>query len=161
MSAKGRFKSALYEIAAAASAVQSMDEFYAAIHRIVGGLMYAGNFSIALYDEQTDLITWPYYVDTVDVEPLPPTLLKNHHGATGWVLRHGKTGADVDGSWPAAKARGEGQDVGTASEGIATPLKAENKTIGVVLFRVTSRVLAIELKMSQSSSLSRNISPRR
>ncbi len=141
-----KIQSALYEIAATASAVQNMDEFYAAMHRIVGELMYAENFFIALYDEQTGLITWPYYVDTVDVEPPPPTPLKNQHGATGWVLRHGKTGADVDGSWPAAKARGEGQDVGSESEGIAAPLKVENKTIGVVLVQSYIRAIGYQVE---------------
>jgi hypothetical protein len=56
-------QAALYEIASAASAVQEMPEFYAAMHRIVGQLMYAKNCFVALYDEATHLISWPYYVD--------------------------------------------------------------------------------------------------
>jgi PAS domain S-box-containing protein len=127
-----KIQAALYEIAATASSIQNMGEFYAAMHRIVGELMYAENFFIALYDEQTGLITWPYYVDTVDVEPHSPTRLPDHHGATGWVLRHGKTIADVDGSWAAAQARGEGQNVGSESVGIASPLKVNHDTLGVV-----------------------------
>ncbi len=127
-----KIQKALYEIADAASAVRDMQSFYKKLHKIVGRLMYAENFSIALYDEQSDLITWPYYVDTVDVEPLPPAKLSDFHGATGWVLRHGKTVADEDGSWAAAKARGEAHEVGSDSVGIAAPLKIKSKTIGVI-----------------------------
>ena len=61
--------SALYRIADAASAVTDLQEFYATIHRIIGELMYAENLFIALFDPQTDLITWTYYVDTVDIQP--------------------------------------------------------------------------------------------
>jgi hypothetical protein len=51
-----KVQSALYEITDAASAVQDMGAFYAELHRVVGGLMYAKNFFIALYDETTGLI---------------------------------------------------------------------------------------------------------
>ncbi|MDE3091034.1 MAG: GAF domain-containing protein, partial [Chloroflexota bacterium] len=130
----GKLQSALFRIADAASAVKDMQEFYATVHRIVGGLMYAKNFFIALYDETTGLIHWPYWVDEKD-NVSPPKPLSEQHGATGWVLRHGKAVADVDGSWPAAKARGEGEEVGTKGEGIAVPLRVEDKTIGVVLIQ--------------------------
>ena len=42
---------ALYRIAETASAAHDMGEFYASIHAIVGELMYAENFYVALYDE--------------------------------------------------------------------------------------------------------------
>ena len=125
---------ALYEIADAASAVRDMQSFYKKLHKIVGKLMYAENFFIALHDKQTDLITWPYYVDTGDEQPAP-TKLQDHLGATGWVLRHGETVADADGSWAAAKARGEAHELSSDSDGIAVPLKVKNETIGVVLIQ--------------------------
>src|SRR5512141_1761551 len=86
-----KIQKALYEIADAASAVKDMQSFYKKLHRIIGRLMYARNLFIALYDDQSDLISWEYYVDTVDVERPQPTSLAAHRGATGWVLRHGKT----------------------------------------------------------------------
>ena len=130
-----KIQKALYEIADAASAVRDMQSFYKDLHRIVGKLMYAENFFIALYDKQSNLITWPYYVDTVDIETPAPISLTDHHGATGWVLRHGKTVADADDSWAAAMARGEGQAISTDSDGIAVPLKVKSGTIGVVLIQ--------------------------
>src|SRR5262245_19152073 len=63
-----KIQKALYEIADAASAVRDMQSFYKKLHKIVGKLMYAENFFIALYDEQTDLITWPYHADVKDTD---------------------------------------------------------------------------------------------
>ena len=74
-----KIQQALYAIADAASAVKDMQSFYKKLHKIVGKLMYAENFFIALHDKQSDLITWVYYVDTVDVEPYPPTKLSDFH----------------------------------------------------------------------------------
>ncbi len=47
-----RVQSALYRIAEAASSVQDMQEFYAAMHDIVGELMYARNFSLRFMTRQ-------------------------------------------------------------------------------------------------------------
>src|SRR5262245_14425495 len=67
----GQVQSALYRIADAASAATDMPAFYAAIHRIVGELMYADHFYIALYDEARQMISYPFYRDTIDSEGWP------------------------------------------------------------------------------------------
>ena len=59
-------QSALYRIAELASAAQDMQEFYRAMHGVVGELMHASNFYIALYDEERQLINLPYYADELD-----------------------------------------------------------------------------------------------
>ena len=59
---------ALYRIAQAASSVTDMQEFYAAMHGIVGELMDASNFYIALYDDEREMINFPYYADEVDTD---------------------------------------------------------------------------------------------
>ncbi len=128
-----RLQNALYQIADAAGSLGDMQQFYAALHNIIAELMYAENLFIAIYDEQNDLITWPYYVDTVDIEPRKPIRLEDHQGVTGWVLRHGQTLADVDGSAQTAKDRGEFKDIGSSSDGIAIPLTNEGRTVGVLL----------------------------
>lgn len=58
-----RVQEALYRIAELASASGDMQEFYRATHEVVGELMNANNFFIALYDEERQLISWPYFVD--------------------------------------------------------------------------------------------------
>ena len=60
-----KVQDALYRIAELASAAQDMQEFYRAIHEIVGELMDAGSIFIALYDEERRRISWPYFVDVV------------------------------------------------------------------------------------------------
>ena len=72
-----------------------MPAFYAAIHEIVGGLMYAENFYIALYDERRQLINYPYIIDLVD-EDIPdpnewiPFGIGDASGGTAYALRHGE-----------------------------------------------------------------------
>src|SRR5678816_1061606 len=85
-----KIQKALYEIADAASAIRDMRSFYKKLHKVVGKLMYAENFFIALYDAQSDLVSFPYRVDTADVEPLPPQPLGEQRGATAWVIQHGE-----------------------------------------------------------------------
>src|SRR5687767_15399286 len=67
-----KVQAALYRIAELASAAQDLQEFYRAVHAVVGELMNASNFFIALYDEERQLISWPYFVDEVDLDVPEP-----------------------------------------------------------------------------------------
>ncbi len=60
--------SALYRIAEKASAVQDLQQFFAAIHAIVDELLCARNFSIAILDSDTQL-SFPYFVDEKESTP--------------------------------------------------------------------------------------------
>jgi len=59
---------ALYEISEAVHAAENMDQLYETLHHIVGRLISARNFFIALTEKSKDnsIITFPYYVDTFD-----------------------------------------------------------------------------------------------
>ncbi len=57
---------ALYRIADLASGERDMDNVLAEIHHIVADLMYAENFFIAFYDAEHQLLTLPYFRDSVD-----------------------------------------------------------------------------------------------
>ncbi len=81
-----RLQAALFRIAELASTTDSIDNFYAAVHRVVGGLLYARNFYIALLSEDGAELTFPYSVDERD-RNRPPRKLTN--GLTEYVLRHG------------------------------------------------------------------------
>src|SRR2546430_16167717 len=54
---------ATYKISEAAHAAGNLHDLFAAIHEIVGGLMPAKNFYIALYDPVAELLSFPYFVD--------------------------------------------------------------------------------------------------
>ena len=87
-------QSALYRIAETASAAQDMHEFYAEIHRIVGGLMYAENFYITLYDEERQQMNWPFALDVEDDTFPDPNVWEpigtgDTRGMTALLLRRG------------------------------------------------------------------------
>jgi PAS domain S-box-containing protein len=90
-----KVQEALYRIAELASAARDLQEFYRSIHAVVAELMYARNFYLALYDEERQLISWPYYVDEVETEPPEPNMWEQFgsgaaRGTTAYVLQTGK-----------------------------------------------------------------------
>ena len=82
-----RLQAALFRIAELANTSISLDHFYAAVHQAISGLLYARNFYIALVNEDTNTLTFPYSVDEVD-SVRPPRA--HGRGATEYVLRHGR-----------------------------------------------------------------------
>jgi diguanylate cyclase (GGDEF)-like protein len=81
-----RLQAALFRIAELANTTDSIDDFYAAVHRVVGGLLYARNFYIALLSEDQSELTFPYSVDERDPERHTRKLA---NGLTEYVLSHG------------------------------------------------------------------------
>jgi len=63
-----QLRSALYEISEQAHSVQTMDELYHSLHQIVGLLIPAENFFIALTEKSNDetIVSFPYYSDIYD-----------------------------------------------------------------------------------------------
>ena len=88
-SARGASKCsrATYEISEAVHAVEDLASLYERIHRIVGGLMPAKDFYLALFDPATETISFPYFVDESEASPRPFRL---GTGLTSYVLRTGK-----------------------------------------------------------------------
>jgi diguanylate cyclase (GGDEF)-like protein len=79
-----RLQAALFRIAELASATTSLTEFYAAVHAIVGELLYARNFFIALLSDDGAELDFPYSVDERD--PVRPRR-RLAKGLTEFVLR--------------------------------------------------------------------------
>jgi GAF domain-containing protein/DNA-binding response OmpR family regulator len=126
---------ALYEIADAASAVRDMPLFYKKLHLIVGKLMYAENFIVALVDEDTKLVSMPYFADSAGDEPPPVhSLAIFSRGMAGYVYRRGKL-------LHASRARIEElshqklvQPQGTVAEDwIGVPLRTSGQKLGVLI----------------------------
>ncbi|HWX65540.1 MAG TPA: EAL domain-containing protein [Rhodanobacter sp.] len=82
-----RLQAALFRIAELANTSETLEKFYAAMHRVISGLLYARNFYIALVDEDSGHLTFPYSVD--DIESVRPSRAHGR-GATEYVLRHGR-----------------------------------------------------------------------
>jgi PAS domain S-box-containing protein len=123
-------QSALYRIAEKASSIEDLQSFFSAIHSIIGELMYAGNFFIALYDESSQMVSFPYFVDEVDSTPQPRTMKR---GLTEYVLR---TGAPLLASRDDIQKiidKGEVVVVGTLPiDWLGIPLNVGTKTIGAL-----------------------------
>lgn len=63
---------ALFAIASLASSDLEMPEVLRGIHAIIGGLMFAENFYIALHRAETDTLQFLYFVDSVDTRLVDP-----------------------------------------------------------------------------------------
>jgi len=131
----------LYRIAELASGARDMQEFYAAVHAVIGELMDATNLFIALYDEERQLISWPYYVDEVDLDPPDPDQWDafgtgDARGTTAYVLRTGEPQLFSRETMRALAEQGEieivGADTGDGSW-LGVPLKSEGRTVGVLV----------------------------
>ena len=126
-----KIQRALYQISQSVHTIEDINHLYKEIHRIVGGLMKADNFYIALFDEKSNMISFPYFVDEYDSQPGP---CKLGRGLTDYVLKTGKdmlVDAELD-----LKLRKEGVTdlVGPATEiWLGVTLKIKNKPIGVIV----------------------------
>ena len=122
---------AIFRISEAAHAALSLQELFAAIHRIIGELMPARNFYIAQYDAATDLISFPYLVDEFDVAPAPK---KPGRGLTEYVLRSGQPLLVTPDVMRQLEQRGEVELIGSDSvDWLGVPLVAGGKTTGVLV----------------------------
>ncbi|MBF0302160.1 MAG: GAF domain-containing protein [Desulfamplus sp.] len=62
----------MIEIADAVNRTDSLDEFYEAIHKSLSRIINVDNFFIAIYDENKDCISFPYYFDQKDIYDIKP-----------------------------------------------------------------------------------------
>ncbi|MBU2491180.1 MAG: PAS domain S-box protein [Bacteroidetes bacterium] len=118
------------QISEAVHSTPDISTLYKIIHNVVRQLMPAENFYIALFDEITETISFPYFVDEFDAPPAPRKLRK---GLTEYVLRTGKD-VLVDQKMDALlKAQGEVELIGEMqSIWLGIPLKISDKVIGVM-----------------------------
>lgn len=81
-------QAALFRIADVSSSTTDMETFYKQIHKIVGQLIYAKYFFIALVDDSyPGMLHFPYYADNRDRMP-GPRPLGNH--LSEWVIKNVK-----------------------------------------------------------------------
>jgi|GEM_PF-812738 len=126
-----KVQAAIYKISQAANAADSLPELYRIIHGILSELMPVDNFFIALNDQTTDLITFPYFVDQYDPQPAPKRFGR---GLTEYVFRTGKALLASPAVFKEMVARGEVESIGAPSlDWLGVPLKVETRTIGVMV----------------------------
>jgi PAS domain S-box-containing protein len=126
-----RLHTAVYQIIQAAENAHSPDELFPAVHRILNTVMPADNFYIAVYDEQKDLLTFPYFVDKI-VIPAQPR--KPGKGLTEYVLRTGKPLLCTPEIHNKMRDADEAMHLGVPAPlvWLGAPLIVEGRTIGVM-----------------------------
>jgi PAS domain S-box-containing protein len=133
-----RVEQAVYRISYTSQTAGNLQELLRALHEIVGELMPARNFYVALYHPEAERLSFPYFVDeydaTCDVQPRP--LRK---GLTEYVLRTGKPLLATPEVYEGLVDAGEAELIGAPSiDWLGVPLQVKDRTIGVVVTQTYS-----------------------
>ncbi|MDP3227551.1 MAG: diguanylate cyclase [Acidovorax sp.] len=80
---------AIYAISESAHTAQTLDTLFERIHHIIGKLLAATNFAVALYDPHKDILSFPYHVNEHHAAPGPLAL--GDDALCAEVIRHGTT----------------------------------------------------------------------
>lgn len=80
---------AIYAISEAAHSAQTLESLFERIHQIIGKLLAATNFAVALYDPQKDTLSFPYHVNEHHAAPTPLPL--GDDALCAEIIRHGNT----------------------------------------------------------------------
>ena len=124
-----KLKDALYRIAETASTVEDQDALYPALHAIVGELMYARNFYIALQEKGE--LGFPYFRD--EIEPAAPAPRAPGRGLTELVLTSGAPLLATPDVMSRLLAEGDVELLGAPSvDWLGVPLKRGERTFGVL-----------------------------
>jgi PAS domain S-box-containing protein len=125
-----KLQQAVYRIAQAADKAENLDSLYSSIHAIIGEVMVADNFYIALHDKESGLISFPYFASKTGK---PPALQKAGQGLTGYVLRAAQSLLCDQVLFESLKQRGEVEQMGvTAPIWLGVPLLVAGQAIGVM-----------------------------
>jgi diguanylate cyclase (GGDEF)-like protein len=135
---ESQINKALFEIAALYYQTKDTVTFYQKSHFVLKDVIYAENFFIAEYDEDTDALSFPYFVDTVDhtmsaaISKIPIEDLK--HSLTAYALELNKpvflNSKKIARLQKEGKVKNFGAD---CSEWIGVPLRVGDKSIGLLV----------------------------
>ena len=129
--------SALYRIAEKASATHDLQQFFAAIHGIVDELMCARNFSIAIHDPESQLLSFPYFVDEQESAPAPA---KPARGLIEYVLSTGEPLLCTPELAEQMQQRGQVELTGPpALHWLGVPLKVNHHIFGALVLKSYSK----------------------
>jgi len=124
-----RLRTALYEISDASDQAQSLRDLYESVHQIVGRVMAAKNFYIALSDDPEGLLTYPYFIDEKLADHAPVTAGR---GLTAYVLRTGSSLLCSHAMEEKLAEKGEVVSGVPSAVWLGVPLSLGEKIIGVM-----------------------------
>ena len=125
--------SALYRVAEKSCCVEDLQQFFAAIHGIIDELMPARNFSIAIHDPESQLLSFPYFVDEQQSAPAPAKLAR---GLVEFVLRTGEPLLCTPDILQRLQKRGEIECTGPSPcQWLGVPLKVNHHVFGALILK--------------------------
>lgn len=126
-------QSVLLDISQEAGYTKSSEDIFKLIHKSVGQLMPVKNFYIAIYDADTDTISFPYLVDEIDDDDDVIVDAKSSLGLTAYQLRKGCASLIKEEEILNMIDSGEMIQLGPMSKvWLGGTLKVQNKPIGVM-----------------------------
>ncbi|HEY5510348.1 MAG TPA: PAS domain S-box protein [Prolixibacteraceae bacterium] len=123
----------IFEMTQGISETENLNEFLKSIHQLLKKVLYAENCFVAIYDDNTGLFSFPYFVDQSDPTP-EPLAMKN--SVTSYVYRTGEPLLLTPDKFLKLQKQKEAVLVGSPSPSwIGVPLKTPSKTIGVLVLQ--------------------------
>jgi PAS domain S-box-containing protein len=124
---------ALFEITKGITSTNNLDELLLLIHNSLRTVVYAENFFVALYDKNSGLFSFPYFVDEYDPMPSPSALSKS---CSAYVYRSVKPLLLTQSVFDGLIESGEVELVGSNSPSwIGVPLQTPSEVIGVLVLQ--------------------------
>jgi PAS domain S-box-containing protein len=131
-----QIQTSLYLISEAVQTTQALDTLLPAIRDILGAFVPVENFYIALYDTDTNTISFPYYVE--DSVAVKRRSRQFGNGLAEYVIRTGKPLLLTPEYRKTLIARGEMQPIQftpTVVDWLGVPLKSDDRVIGILTIR--------------------------
>jgi PAS domain S-box-containing protein len=123
----------LYEITQGITTTSNLDDLMKLIHSSLQKVVYAENFFVALFDTDTGLFSFPYFVDKYDETPLPTAMAKS---CSAYVYRTVKPFLFSQEIFNFLIEQGEVEQVGSESPSwIGIPLQIPSKIMGVMVLQ--------------------------
>lgn len=126
-----QFQNIVYSISKAANSSENLNQLYEKIYHIIHQNIITNNFYIALCDEQTNTVSFPYFIDEYDEAP-EPRQFKN--GLTERIFNAGKPALVTREEYFRLVENKDIDLIGTpCKEWLGVPLIAKNKKFGVIV----------------------------
>jgi len=138
-----QLQTALYNIAELAMSAESLAQFYGQVHGVVGRLLDARNFYIALVNAGADGLDFVYSVDEHNASRAPRAF---SHGLTEYVVRHRRpllaSRAQID----ALLEAGEVREHGARSQcWLGVPLLRDDEVVGAIVVQSYSAQISFSV----------------
>lgn len=123
-------QTAITQISESALTSKTVEELFQTVHEAIKPILPAENFFVALYDQDADLITFPYHADELNNDWSSRSL---DRGLTSLVIRSGKRLRTTPEVYAGLEAAGEVLTDGTpGANWLGVPLRSQGRVLGVM-----------------------------